>query len=124
MLLKSPPGRHNVERRNTFRAISFICVALVFLFILFDVLDVDGSSFPRAHSPAPSCLVSAESPSDAAAIHRLDRSELWEDTALLADRLEECARLQTPEIVGSSPLNYARSRGYRTGLPRDPLPDA
>jgi hypothetical protein len=113
----------DIRARKSGRALPFVCSLLIFSFILFNVLDVDGSNRPKETTPVETCIVSSEAPSDAVALHRLSRAELWEDAALLPDGLEEDARPQAPELLGSSPFNRARAHGYHAGLPRDALSD-
>jgi hypothetical protein len=44
------------------RAIYTVCMVVVFCYILFDVLDLDGSDFPRPGAPVERNVVIAEVP--------------------------------------------------------------
>jgi len=44
------------------RAIYIVCMVVVFCYILFDVLDLDGSDFPRPGAPVERNVVIAEVP--------------------------------------------------------------
>jgi hypothetical protein len=107
--------------RKLGRALPLVGVFVAFLFVIFNVLDVDGSSLLNGTMPVEGSIVSAEAPSDVA-INRLDRAELWEHSALLPDGLED-AWLQVPESPGWALFHRARAHGYHAGLPRDALSD-
>ncbi len=104
------------------RAIYVACMLLVFSYILFDVLDLDGSNFPRLLTPVTRAVIVAET----VAIIDLQDSRKpaapWGSVALLfTDLFEKCSRLVRQTKAAG--LDSARSHGYRTGLPRDSVAD-
>ncbi|HEY2986955.1 MAG TPA: hypothetical protein VGL11_04465 [Candidatus Binatia bacterium] len=96
---------------------------IVFLSFFFNVLDLDGSKIPAPIDPVEKSVLAAEETPDLDPIQRVGRAELWEDNLLVADRTRECARRRNSETLRSTPLDLARSHGYRVGLPRDPIAD-
>ena len=96
---------------------------IVFLCFFFNVLDLDGSKIPAPTDPVERSVIAAEATPDLDPIQRVDRAELWEDNLLVADRARESARCRNSETLRSTPLDLARSHGYRVGLPRDPIAD-
>jgi hypothetical protein len=108
----------------SWRVAYVVCTLLVFSYILFDVLDLDGSNFPWVQ--VERTVIVAEIPSDMELIHVLDRAGNWENASVLcADRSREYAWVQRTEFPRSSPLDSARSHGYRVGLPRgNSVPDS
>ena len=65
------------------RAIYVVCTVLVFSYIFFDVLDLDGSDFPRPRAPVERNVVVAELPKDIKHAYLPDRTELWVDHSVL-----------------------------------------
>jgi len=96
---------------------------LVFSYILFDVLDLDGSNFPRLLTPVARAVIVAET---LVVIEiqdtRKHAAPLRSVALLFTDLFEKCSRLlwQTK----ATRLDSARSHGYRVGLPRDSVADA
>ncbi len=115
-------------RRNSWllRAARVVCVLLVFSYILFYVLDLDGSNFPSLLTPVERPVIVAEVPSDAK-LHDFPESVAPSGASppLFTDRSGEYTWLQQTRVLRRfSPLDSARSHGYRVGLPRgDSVPD-
>jgi len=107
------------------RSIHVLSVLLVFSYIFFDVLDVDGSNFPRLFTPVQRTITVAVLPSSTELNDSSEQSELYRDISLLfADRSAECSWPSWAELLRASPLGTARSHGYRVGLARNSLPDS
>lgn len=118
------PGLQVVHSLGICRAIHVVCMMLVLSYILFNVLDLDGSNFPRLLIPVGRSVIVAEVPCDVEFVYSLDRAELWKNTSdLSADGSGAYGRLQRTEVPRSSPLDSGRTHGYRVGLPRDSIAD-
>ena len=104
------------------RAIYVACMLLVFSYILFDVLDLDGSNLPRLLTPVTRAVIVAET---VAVIDLQDSRKPaapWGSVVLLfTDLFEKCSRLRRQTTA--SGLDSARSHGHRVGLPRDSVAD-
>lgn len=104
------------------RVFYIVCVVFVCSYIFFDVLDLDGSNFPRLLTPVTRAVIVAET---VAVIDLQDSRKPaapWGSVALLfTDLFEKCSRLVRQTKAGG--LDSARSHGYRTGLPRDSVAD-
>ncbi len=101
------------------------CALLVVFYILFDVLDLDGSDFSKvfnsAHQPKLDALVRAEVDLDVSAKQFVSFSA---SASLLAPDASEYAQLLRSDNVQFSLLGTARAHGYRMGLARNSLPDS
>jgi hypothetical protein len=107
------------------RVTHVVCALLVFSYILFDVLDLDGSNFSRLLAPVERTAIVAEVPDAIPLNYSPEKYESWGDTSLLfTDQSGLYARLYWTEFSGASPLGTARSHGYRVGLARNSLPDS
>ena len=73
------------------RSIHVLSVLLVFSYIFFDVLDVDGSNFPRLFTPVERTITVAVLPSGTQLNDSSEQSELCGDISLL---FAEISRLQ------------------------------
>ena len=101
------------------RAIYVVCTVLVFSYIFFDVLDLDGSDFPRPRAPVERNVVVAELPKDIKHAYLPDRTELWVDHSVLVPAMSgESVHVPLTGALTFSPLDSARTRGYRIALPR------
>src|SRR5207244_12493003 len=65
------------------RTIYIVSMFVVFSYILFDVLDLDGSDFPRPRAPGERNVVVAEVPKAIKIAYLLHRTELWVVQSLL-----------------------------------------
>jgi hypothetical protein len=118
-----PSGSGSIHPSRVSRPIHVLSILLVFFNILFDVLDLDGSSFARLLAPVKREVTVAVMPSDTQ-VNSFEDSELRDDIALLfADRSRLNVRPPRAEVLNSSALGTARSHGYRVGLARNSLPD-
>jgi hypothetical protein len=102
---------------KVWRIIYVACTLLVFSYILFDVLDLDGSDFPSARHPLERTVAITEVAKDTEHVYSLDRSQFWVDLLLLRISGEAVLVRLTRALIFSR-LDSARSRSYRVALPR------
>jgi hypothetical protein len=102
---------------RAWRAIYVVCTLLVFSYILFEVLDLDGSSFPLEQYPLDRTAIVAEVAKDTARAYSVERTERWLDLSTLSPGKPREAMWLTRALTFSS-LNFGRTRGYRIALPR------
>ena len=102
-----------------------VCALLVFSYILFDVLDLDGSNFSRLLATVERAAIVAEVPDAVPLNYSPEKSESRGDTSLFfPDQSGLYGRLYWTDLLRASPLGTARSHGYRVGLARNSLPDS
>jgi len=102
-----------------------VCALLVFSYILFDVLDLDGSNFSRLLAIVERAAIVAEVPDAVPLNYSPEKSESRGDTSLFfPDQSGLYGRLYWIDLLRASPLGTARSHGYRVGLARNSLPDS
>jgi hypothetical protein len=119
-----PSGLEPIHSSRVSRAIYVVSILLVFSYILFDVLDLDGSNIHRLPAPAKRTVIVAVVPSGTQ-INSFEDSELRNDfTLLVADRSGLDVRPSRAKGLSSSALGTARSHGYRVGLARNSLLDS
>ena len=120
-----PSGLGPIHSSRVSRTIYILSVLLVFSYIFFDVLDFDGSNFPRPFTPVERTIIVAVVPSGAELNDSSKQSELCDDLALLlANHGGLHGRSQCAELLRVSPVVTVRSHGYRVGLARNSLPDS
>jgi|RhiMetdeSRZDD1v2_1073273.scaffolds.fasta_scaffold878719_2 hypothetical protein len=120
-----PSGLGPLHSSRVSRAIYVLSILLVFSYIFFDVLDLDGSDFPRLFTPVERTIIVAVVPSATQFNYSPEHSELRDDIDLLyVDRSGLYARPQWAKLLRASPLGPPRSHGYRVGLARNSLPDS
>jgi hypothetical protein len=120
-----PSGLGPVHSSRVFRAIYILSVLLVFSYIFFDVLDLDGSNFPKLFAPVERNTIVAVVPTGVQLNYSSEQSELCHHIAILfTDQSGLDARSQWAELLRASRLGTARSHGYRVGLARNSLPDS
>jgi hypothetical protein len=106
------------------RTIYVVCIAFVFSYIFFDVLDLDGSDFPQPRAPVERNVVVAEVSKEIKQAYFPDKTELWVDRlALVPSISSESVDLRLTRALTFSPLDSARTHGYRIALPRSSPPD-
>jgi hypothetical protein len=102
-----------------------VCIGLVCSFILFEVLDIDGSDFPAPPSTVATPIKLAESSHEIKRALLGGPALLWSLVAVVVVLLES-ARIRRPGArprVLSQPGPRGR-RGLRMALPRASLADA
>jgi hypothetical protein len=105
------------------RAITAACVTIAFSYILFEVLDLDGSNF-RTHRDPMQIDAIAKVETDDIRFHLADSAHPRVEASLLllAKPIEWVHRFPTEQSV--LPILYLLHRcGYRTALPRSSIPD-
>jgi len=102
-----------------------ICIGLVCSFILFEVLDVDGSDFPTAPSTAATPIKLAEPPHEIKRALLAAPSHIWTlfPAAIILVESAGLVRLSTSDLPRVQPGPRGR-RGLRISLPRASLADA
>jgi hypothetical protein len=101
------------------RAIYLICMVIVFSYIFFDVLDLDGSDFPLKRHPLERTAIVAEVAKDTDHAYSVGRPELRVDVSTLSQAFSgHTLSIRLARQSRFSPLDSARTRGYRIALPR------
>jgi hypothetical protein len=120
-----PSGLEPIHSSKVSRTIYILSILLVFSYVFFDVLDLDGSSLLRLLAPVKRTVTVAVMPSDTQINHSFDHSELRDHSILLiANRSGLDVRLSRAVGLSSPALRRARCHGYRVGLARNSLPDS
>jgi hypothetical protein len=114
-----------IHASRVWRATYVVSMLLVFSYIFFHVLDLDGSNFPRLFTPVERTIIVALVPSGTELNYSSAESKLRSDVSLpAADSSIEYSRPLWAELLRSSRLGTARSHGYLVGLARNSLPDS
>src|ERR1043166_85978 len=109
---------------RAWRAAYVVCTLLVFSYILFEVLDLDGSSFPLKQYPLDRAAIVAEVAKDTARAYSVEKIQLRGYLSQLLPSLHcQAMRVRLARAVIFSPLNSVRLHGYRVALPRSSPPD-
>src|SRR5262245_21854635 len=107
------------------RIVDVTCALLVIFYVLFDVLDLDGSDFSRvfncAHQTKLDALARTEAELDVSAKQFVAVNT---SASLLTTDASEYAQLRRSDNVQFSLLGDARAHGYRMGLARNSPFDA
>ena len=105
------------------RTISIACVTIAFSYILFEVLDLDGSNF-RTHRDPVQIVAIAKVETNDIRFHLAGSAHPGVEVSflLLAKPIEWVHRFPTEESI--LPIPYLLHHcGYRTALPRSSIPD-
>jgi hypothetical protein len=105
------------------RAVSIVCVMMVFSYIFFEVLDLDGSRFPLQQHPIDSsAIVTEETKIVRPYLTRL--VEPWIDVSFpwLAKQVD-WFHPRFIENLAAPQFNTIHHHAYRTALPRSSVPD-
>ncbi len=109
-------------------AVYVACVALVFSFILFEVLDIDGSDFPTLPSASSTAIRLADPSHDIKRAHLRALADGWLDCWQLFTRSADQSVRLPLKVVPPVAISPARAHAYRPTLARaslaDPLPSA
>ncbi len=106
------------------RTVHSLAILLAFSYILFDVLDLDGSNFARLLTPTERSKAVAEASTPAELVPAPEAVSPWDEIPRASiERLRQfkLARQWTP--ISLSPIALSRVHGYHVGLPRDAVPD-
>lgn len=109
------PLRH---RSTLSRVVYVICTAFIVLYILFDVLDLDGSNFPTMRAPVHRTVVIVEVPKVGENVYLPNTTDLWVNVASLLAESEYAIHLAALDLWIPLLPDAARARGYRIALPR------
>ena len=97
---------------------------IVFSYIFFEVLDLDGSNFPLQHNTVESNAIVPEIETNVIRPYLTRVAEPWSEISfsVLTNQLDRVyPRLMKPRVA--SPFNFLERRGYRIALPRSSIPD-
>jgi hypothetical protein len=109
----------SLRASRAWRATYAVCTLLVFSYILFEVLDLDGSNFPLKQYPLERTAIVAEVTQDTARAYLVERPELWVDFSTLSSGMPSEAKwVRLKRALTFSTVNSVRTRGYRIALPR------
>ena len=112
-------------RSGVWLAIFTVATAAVFSFILFEVLDIDGSDFPGQPAAQVTPATLSEAEHDLRRAHLHGSIKLWVDaTLVLPHGSLESVRLHRPPVPRVLLIRSPQTQGYRITLPRSSLPDA
>jgi len=107
------------------RAINIACMVMVFSYIFFDVLDLDGSDFLPARYPVKSLAIVENTLKDIERSYLPQSTGLWVDFSILwPDNSVDPVPLRYKELFRSSVLDWSRDHGYRVALPRSSPSDS
>jgi hypothetical protein len=117
---------------KAWRVSYLVCTLLVFSYILFEVLDLDGSNFPLKQFVFERVALErvpivAEAAGDTSGAYSLEKTLLpGHFFALSPDTVRERMWVRLTRSLTLSLLNCVRTHGYRLALPRsstlDPFP--
>ena len=106
------------------RALYILCALVILSYILFDVLDVDGSDFAKvfnsSHKSSIGVFIHAEAEFDFAAKHDAPRL----GTLFVVGSLIVLCAERWISAAPSNPLNRARAHGSLLAFARNSLPDS
>ena len=106
-------------------AIYVVCLALVVSFILFEVLDIDGSDFPVAPMQAVTPPHPSESSHDIKRTHLAGLGQLWLDLHLpVTDGVTFSLRVQRATSFTAAVTSVPVALAFRVTLARSSLADA
>jgi hypothetical protein len=114
-------GSRSTHSSILWRAAYIVCVLLVFSYVLFDLLDVDGSDFPPLKTLAGKFLIVPENGGGAHDVYVVDQPSPEGKNPLQGFGESRGHQLHGTELQRFSPLDSARAHGYRVGLPRDSI---
>jgi hypothetical protein len=110
---------HQIHRGSALRTVVYtICTAFIVFYILFDVLDLDGSNFPTTRAPVHRTVVIVEVPKVGENIYLPDTTDLWMNLTALPTEAKYVIHLVALSVRIPSLPDAARARGYRIALPR------
>lgn len=92
---------------------------MVFSFILFEVLDIDGSAFPARPTPAAVRVDQADPPYEIRRTSLQGPVHIWMNVSdPFVGRWGEAVRARDTAVFSASPLGAPHAHGYRVTLPR------
>src|ERR1043166_1941006 len=119
------PGFQFNRSSTLWHVLHIVCMALVFSYICFDALDLDGSNFPVKRHPLERAAIVADVVKDTPRGYEFQRSEVWITLSTLSLALSDnSVRLHLTKVLTLSSFETVRIRGYRIALPRSSPADA
>lgn len=107
------------------RVVYIVCTVIVFSYIFFDVLDLDGSNFPLPLSPVKSSVIVSDVQKNIQRSYLSGLTELWDHLfALPVDGQTDLVPSDPAKKPKPSVLDSSRDRGYRVALPRSSTSDS
>src|SRR5262245_36322581 len=120
MLLAFRSFNYSVFRR----AVSIACVIVIFSYILFQVLNLDGSNFPLQRFPVENTAIVPEVETNIVRPCLTRLALPWtEGLCSLLHQQVDFVRPCLIENFKASGLNSIQRRNYRVALPRSSVPD-
>jgi hypothetical protein len=118
-------GFQFIRCSTLWHAIYIACMALVFSYVCFDVLDLDGSNFPLKRHPLERAAIIPEVSKNTVQPYGLQRPELRVNlsTFLLAPS-GAAVGIRITTVLKISHFESVRTRGYRIALPRSSISDS
>lgn len=104
------------------RAVSIACVTIVFSYIFFEVLDLDGSNFPLRY-PGESTAIVSEVETNVIRPYPTRLAQPWTEVSYFLPTSQVAwvhQRLTKNPVI--LPFNLLQRCGYRIGLPRSSIP--
>ena len=118
-------GPWPIHSSRVWRATYVVSILLVFSSVFFDVLDLDGSDFPRLFTPMERSITVAVVPSVTQLEYSSAQSGHCGDIPVpFKDESAQSSRPPWAALLRASPFGAVRSHGYRVGLARNSLPDS
>ncbi len=116
--------RINLRSPLLWRVIYVVCAVAVCSFILFDVLDLDGSNFPSKPYATQSAVLTSADLDEIEHAHLPKLPEHWNQVVTISlIRQFDLASLRLASESRSSMPASARRHGYRLALPRSSTAD-
>ena len=97
---------------------------VAFSYVFFEVLDLDGSTFPLQRFPVENTAIVPELETNLVRPYLTQLALPWSDMSLfLLPEQVDCVRPCLIENFKASGLNSIQRRNYRVALPRSSVPD-
>ena len=97
---------------------------VAFSYVFFEVLDLDGSTFPLQRFPVESTAIVPEVEINLVRPYLTQLALPWSDMSLfLLPEQVDCVCFQRLENFKASTFNSLQRRSYRVALPRSSVPD-
>jgi len=98
------------------------CIVVILSYISMEVLDLDGSNFPRHSIERTAILAETNKITAPDALNFVEA--IRNILPSLLDRAHETRTVRLPTLLGFSSFEKVRNRGYRTALPRSSPADS
>ena len=106
---------------KSWRAVYAVCIFLAIAYVFFDVLDLDGSNFPRLQKPVARSIVLAEVIPSPELIESRETALPWANMGRpLAETSTEFKILRQTPSLGFTALEWVHYHGLQVSSPRKP----